>query len=414
MEMIENFESMLTASLQLKEPWYVSHASFDPEKQQMNIWVKVRHNAVFACPRCGAQARRYGYEPHKRSWRHADCLFFPCYVYCRRPKVVCEQCGVQQINAPFERQSSRFTLMFEGYAMMILADVPRRKASKLLRCNEKSLASILTYWVNRAADKQNLSDVSKLAIDETSRKRGHQYVTIAIDSLQRRVIDVEDGRTKGAVAAVKARLEAQGGNADNITAVTSDMSASFLPAVKEYFPHAEQVVDKFHVKQVLSRALDEVRKAEQREADDKKTLFQYRRLFMTRDDHMTEKQRERYKTLSKTYPKTARAHRIVESLDTFYACTDMSDASKRFKELYSWMRRCRLEPMKNTALTLMKHRKEIMNYFHDRITNAICEGINSMIQAAKRKARGFNTFEGFKAMIFLIGGKLKLDVPSPF
>ena len=92
----------------------------------------------------------------------------------------------------------------------------------------------------------------------------------------------------------------------------------------------------------------------------------------------------------------------------------MADASKRFKELYSWMRRCRLEPMKNAAVTLMNHRKEILNYFHDRLTNAICEGINSMVQAAKRKARGFNTFEGFRAMIFLIGAKLELDVPSPF
>lgn len=48
------------------------------------------------------------------------------------------------------------------------------------------------------------------------------------------------------------------------------------------------------------------------------------------------------------------------------------------------------------------------------LTNAICKGINSMVQAAKRKAKGFNTFEGGKAMIFLIGGKLELDVPSPF
>ena len=284
--MIENFESMLAASLQLEEPWYVSSASYDPERQQMNIWVKVRDNAVFACPRCGSQAKRYGYEPYERSWRHADCLFFPCYVHCQRPKVLCEKCGAQQVNAPFERQNSRFTLLFEGYAMMILVDVPRRKASRLLRCNEKSLASILAYWVNRAADKQDLSNVSKLALDETSKRRGHQYVTIAIDALERKVIDVEDGRTKEAVAAVKARLERQGGSADNITAVTSDMSTSFLPAVKECFPLAEQVIDKFHVKQVLTKALDEVRKNEQHEVDDKKTLFQYRKLFMTRDDHI--------------------------------------------------------------------------------------------------------------------------------
>ena len=62
----------------------------------------------------------------------------------------------------------------------------------------------------------------------------------------------------------------------------------------------------------------------------------------------------------------------------------------------------------------MNHEREILHYFHDRLTNAVCEGINSMIQAAKRKARGYNTFEGFAAMICLVAGKLKLPVPDPF
>ena len=62
----------------------------------------------------------------------------------------------------------------------------------------------------------------------------------------------------------------------------------------------------------------------------------------------------------------------------------------------------------------MNHEREILHCFHDRLTNAVCEGINSMIQAAKRKARGFNTCEGFAAMIYLVAGKRELAVPDPF
>ncbi len=105
--------------------------------------------------------------------------------------------GVQQVTAPFERQNSRHTLLFEGYAMMIMADVPRRKASRLLRCNEKTLASILSYWVNQAVEALELSDVTELAIDETSRKRGHDYVTVTINAMKRRVFDVQDGPQEG-------------------------------------------------------------------------------------------------------------------------------------------------------------------------------------------------------------------------
>ena len=106
------------------------------------------------------------------------------------------------------------------------------------------------------------------------------------------------------------------------------------------------------------------------------------------------------------------AFRIDQALDLFYASKDDKEAAKQFKQLYSWMRRS--PPMKEATETLMNHEREILHYFHERLTNAVCEGINSMIQAAKRKARGYNTFEGFAAMIYLVAGKLELPVPDPF
>ena len=75
------------------------------------------------------------------------------------------------MNAPFERKNSRFTLLFEGYAMLILADMPIAKTAALLRYDEKSLVKIKRYWINKAVDGMYLHDVAKLAIDETSFKR---------------------------------------------------------------------------------------------------------------------------------------------------------------------------------------------------------------------------------------------------
>ena len=175
-----------------------------------------------------------------------------------------------QVNAPFERKNSRFTLLFEGYAMLLLQDVPRARASRLLRCDEKSLAAILTYWVHDAVNRMDLSDTCSIAMDETSFRRGHKYVTVAIDAVRRRVFDVEPGRDKTAVKNVGEKLERNGGNTKSVNSVTSDMSASYLSAVREVFPNAKQTIDKFHVKQVLLKALDTVRKDEQKESDRKK------------------------------------------------------------------------------------------------------------------------------------------------
>ena len=409
--MVENFDKMLAGSLRLEDPWYIIGAEFNEEEPAIHIHVGVDKTAALCCPVCGAPTKRYGYEPKERVWRHADCLFYPCYVHCKRPRVLCDKCGTVQVNAPFERKNSRFTLLFEGYAMLLLQDVPRARASRLLRCDEKSLAAILTYWVHDAVNRMDLSDTCSIAMDETSFRRGHKYVTVAINEVRRRVFDVEPGRDKTAVKNVGKKLERNGGNTKSVNSVTSDMSASYLSAVREVFPNAKQTIDKFHVKQVLLKALDTVRKDEQKESGRKKELFLCRKLFMVPQGRMTDKQRTMVAELSEQYKKTGRAFRIVQSLDDFYASTSMVEAQERLDKLCSWMRRCRLKPMKDAVLTLRNHSKEILNYFHTRLTNAICEGINAMIQAAKRKARGFHTFEGYAAMIYLVAGKLKLDTP---
>jgi transposase len=189
--------------------------------------------------------------------------------------------------------------------------------------------------------------------------------------------------------------------------------SNIVEKTKENFLNAMQIVDKFHVKQILLKAMDDVRKGEQKKTVDKKTLFSYRKLFMVPERKMTDAQKDRLASLSQSYPKTGRAFRIVQALDEFYAAESRDEGERLFSQLYSWMRRCRLEPMKETASTLMNHKEEILNYFTNRLTNAISEGINSMIQAAKRKARGYHTFEGFASMIYLVAGKLKLSVPCP-
>ena len=412
--MVENFAEMMSGSLGLMEPWYVERANFDSEEMAVRIYIGVRKNAELLCPICGNAAKRYGYEKKERVWRHGDCLFYPCYVHCRRPKVLCPQCGAKQVNAPYERKNSRFTLLFEGYAMMVLKDAPIAKASEWLRCDEKALTKIMRYWVNKAVDAMDLSEVADLALDETSFKRGHKYVTLVIDAAKRRVIDVEEGRDSETVRLFADKLAAKGGSPEKVASVTSDMSKTYLPAIEKNFPNAENIIDKFHVKKVLIDALDEVRKAEQKEVSDKKALFRGRRLFMIPQTRLSTEQAAKLAEMSARYPKTGRAYRIVAGLDDFYASRTLAEAETAFDSLYSWMRRCRLKPMKDAAQTLKRHKGKILAFFKNRLTNAICEGINSMIQAAKRKARGFHTFEGFSSMIYLVAGKLQLAVPNPF
>lgn len=396
-------------SIGVREPWYIR--SIETEGAEVHVYVDVREGNMLPCPECGEMCKRAGYEKQERVWRHGDCLFYPCYVHCRRPRIICKEHKTKVVEAPWARKSSRFTLLFEGYALLILSDMPILKASKLLRCNEKSLTRILRYWVNKAVEEDDLSKVNSISIDETSFKKGQSYVTVVIDANKRRVIDVEEGRGEQQVIDFSYKLEKKGGECAKIKYASSDLSAAYRSGIQHCFPKAKHTVDKFHVKKLLLDAMDEVRKNEQAKQRKKQRIS--RKLLMIPETKQSEDQRLKVEQISKEYPQTGRAFRMVQSIDIVYASSTIEEAEQKLNQLYRWMRKSRLEPMKKVASTLKNYFEEILNIFRSKLTNAICEGINSMIQAAKRKARGYHTFEGFSSMIYLIAAKLELACPNP-
>lgn len=129
---------------------------------------------------------------------------------------------------------------------------------------------------------------------------------------------------------------------------------------------------------------------------------------------MNEQQREKLAKLSKEYPKLGRAFRMVKQLDDLYHCQARTEAESVMRRLTSWMMHSKLEPMKAAAASLRRHKEEILTYFEQRISNAFAEAINSLIQTAKRKARGYRTFKGYRTAIYLAVGKLALSYPAPW
>lgn len=407
----EHFTEMFAQSIGVKAPWEIREASYKEQERAVHIYVTARKTAKYPCPICGEMSTRYDDEEEERVWRHGDVVFFPCYVHCKRPRVKCSKHGIHVVDAPWARKGSRFTLLFESYSMLLAQSMTLNEARKLLRISNTAMTHIVRYWVNKAIDKQDLSAIVRLGIDETSFRRGQSYVTVVSDPSQRRVIDVEPGRDSAAVEAFSYALEQRKGDCNNITFVSSDMSDAYKKGILECFPNAKSVIDKFHVKKMMLDALNTVRMQEQgkqkcmrRDAG--------RKLLMIPESRMTPQQLERTTILSKEYPKTGRAFRMVQSLDTVYAATDLSTAGALLKKLCSWLKRSRLQPMKQVADTLMRHREDILNYFLCRLTNAMAEGFNGVIQAAKRKARGFGSYEGYRCSIFLVAGKLSFP-PIP-
>jgi len=399
-----NFETMFAQSIGLSEPWRVEKAEFDEEERAVHIYVAARKTSKYPCPECGGLHKRYD-DDAERIWQHGDVVFFPCYVHCRRPRVKCGDCGKTRVaDVPWARKGSRYTLLFEAYSMLLAEKLPVEQARKFVRISHTSFTNIVAHWVGKAVNEDDLSGVEILSIDETSFKRGQSYVTVVCDAKARRVIDVEDGRGSEQVGQFSCKLEEKGGDCNKIRQVASDMSGAYLKGVADCFPKAKSVIDKFHVKKLLLDAMDKVRREEQ--GKEWKQRKMGRKLLMIPESRMDGQQQAKLMELSKKYPKTGRAFRMVQSLDIVYAGRDKAEGKAAFGRLISWLRRSRLQPMKDVAKTLLRYEEQILEYFTARLTSAIAEGINSLIQAGKRKARGFRTFRGYSTMIYLTCSKL--------
>jgi transposase len=113
--------------------------------------------------------------------------------------------------------------------------------------------------------------------------------------------------------------------------------------------------------------------------------------------------------LRKSRSKTAKAFHLKLVFRDFYQ--QPHRYAERFLERwYSWAIRSRVPAMVQTARTIRRHRDGVLRWFVSRISNGLLEGINSLVQAAKAKARGYRTLKNFQTIIYLIAGKLEMPI----
>ena len=135
----------------------------------------------------------------------------------------------------------------------------------------------------------DLSQVRRIAADETSARRGHDYVSLFVDMARRKVIYVADGKDAATVKEFADFLEAHGGQREAVTDASIDMGAAFEAGIKANFENAEVTFDKFHVIKLANEAVDQVRREEAR------NNFQIkgrRYIFLKNVDHLTQEEKE--------------------------------------------------------------------------------------------------------------------------
>jgi transposase len=406
-------KTLFRLALGLQDPWFVADVRFDARKTeeglirsgQLHVHLDFNTGARFCCPSCG-EGNCEVYDTTSRTWRHLDFFQHEALLHARVPRVTCSGCGVHQVHVPWARPGSGFTLLFEAVIMTLVAEMPVSAVGRQVRVTDTRIWRLLQAYVREALEQQDLSEMTTVAADETASRRGHDYVTLFVDMKQSRVAFVTPGKDQSTFDRFLLELHRRGGRKANITDVVIDMSAAFTAGARECFPDAVLTYDKFHATKLVTEALDDTRREEARSRPE---LVGTRYVWLKNPLNLTEGQMERWDSLKDADLKTVKAYHLYLAFREIWH----HPASRAVLELgrwIGWALRSRVPAMKKAAQTIRKHAAQVLRVIENDLTTALLEGINSLVQAAKARARGYRSVQNFMTMIYLLAGKLDLGL----
>jgi len=403
-------DKLFEAALGMAAPWYVAGTDFDAQARTLTIRVDFKAGSRFAV--AGVEGQHPVHDTVSKRYRHLNFFQHECFLEVRVPRVRLPDGAVRQVEPSWAGKLSGFTLLFEALVLMLCQQMTFAAAARLVGETRHRVASICERYVELALTQADFSAVQQLAIDETSRARGHDYVTLAADAVERRVLAVAEGRSLETVETLCAELAAGGCAPEQISSVSIDMSPAFIKGCGEAFPNARITFDKFHVVWHASSAVDKMRRIEQRSEASLKGLRWS--LLKDRSRLSAEAAADLDALIARlTTLRTARAWLYKEQLREILERKQINVVRAMLQHWCTCVMRSKVEPMKQVAVMVRTHLEGIVAWAQTRQTNGFLEALNGLFQAAKRRARGFTRMSTIRTVIFLIAGKLDFRVINP-
>ncbi len=256
-----------------------------------------------------------------------------------------------------------------------------------------------------------MDNVTRIWVDETSKKKGHNYISPVVDMDKKDILFIAEGKWADVLLQFAKDLFAHWWDSENITEVSMDLWPSFISGAKKYFWKADIVYDRFHVMKIMNDGLDKLRKRITRWD---KSLQRTKMLFLVNKQKLGDKQSERLQEILAEKVELSEGYSFKLLLQDVYNTSENKDeATENLETLIGLMRESELPEMKKIAKSLNRHMNWILNYWIRKTTNAILEWMNSQIQTIKRIARGFKNLDYFKSIIYIRLWRLNLSCINP-
>ena len=231
--------------------------------EQPSIYVHARpyKSSQFLCPICRKKSVQNGYKMEEESkWRAPNLNGMPVYILYRPQRILCPEHGALNEFIPWADGSSRFTSAFNDEVAWFVCQMSKTAICEYLSINWRTVGNCIKASHARLEPDINHrihDNVRRICVDETSYRKGHQYITVVYDMDKNRAIWVHEDHGYEIFSEFCKLLTPE--DQKKIEIVAGDGARWIDTCTKEFFPNAKRCTDFFHVTQWVNEALDEVR-----------------------------------------------------------------------------------------------------------------------------------------------------------
>jgi len=377
----------------------------DPRvKTEIEIPIEPRANGRPLCSGCGREAPGYDRLPPRRFefvplWQIA--VFF---VYAMR-RVDCPRCGVKVEQVPWCDGKHQLTTTYRWFLAGWAKRLSWKGTAEAFGTTWQNVFRSVKYAVSWGLAHRDLAGIEAIGVDEVQWQKGHKYLTLVyqIDAGSKRLIWIGKARTAKTFLRFFRMLGKE--RSAKLKFICSDMWKAYLKVIAKKAPLAVHVLDRFHIMQKMSKAIDEVRAGEARQmkTDGYEPLLTHSRwCLLKRPENLTDKQAVKLSELLKYNLRSVRAYLLKEDFQQFWTYTYPAWAEKFLDQWCRRTMRSRLQPMKKMARALRGHRALLLNWFRaqGKISAGAVEGLNNKIKLTTRKSYGFRTYEAIETALY--------------
>ncbi len=383
----------------LNLPNFKVNSVLEQTKTSIHLYGVLTDTVAPVCSACGT----VHYSPvHSVGWILVEDLPLcgkRVFLYVPKRKVRCPKDGKIRVER-FSWLRGRFTSRFAEQVFRLTSITTNVEAGWYLGLDDETVYRIDRSMLEELAN-EKLSPVptpSTMSVDEVAWQKWHKYVTNVVDIEKRKVIWNHNGRGKTTLNTFFKALGKD--NSSKIDAVACDGARGYLSSIKQHAKNALVVLDHFHVKSYLNDALDTVRKEQLKKArKDKNTdladLLHCRKKFILMQGQSSKRQRNILDKLAVLNDLVYRSMLLKEQFFEIYRAGSYKSAQVALREWISEALVSNIIPFQDLAMKFFRKRHFILNYFQQRITTAISEGINNKIKRLKRMAYGYKDVSYF-------------------